>query len=141
MKNKLNPDALLKKFGLKVTPKRKEILSTMSQLGGPVTTQEIYEALPQSAKPDVATVYRNILTFVDVGLIKQLTLRPNIAHYELDIDRNDHHHIVCIDCGEIEELRDCKLHLLTTDLLSESKKFSEISGHTFELFGKCKKCK
>jgi Fe2+ or Zn2+ uptake regulation protein len=141
MKSKLETEALLKKYGLKVTPKRREILETMSNLAKPATTLEIHESLPRTLKADVATVYRNILTFVEVGLVKQLTLKPNVAHYELDIDHSDHHHIVCTDCGDIEELDGCTLDSFSQSMLSSSKKFTEISGHTFELFGKCKKCK
>lgn len=141
MKSKLETEGLLKSHGLKVTPKRKEILEVLYEIGKPATTLEIHDHLPHKVKADVATVYRNIVTFVEKGLVKQLTLKPNVAHYELDIHQSDHHHIVCTDCGEIEELEGCALHSLSQSLLGTSKKFSEISGHTFELYGRCKKCK
>lgn len=132
-------EGVLRRSGLKVTPKRVDILETIARLAHPVTTQEIYDNL-NKAEADVATVYRNIISFVQAGIVKQLTLRPNIAHYELDIEQSDHHHIICTACGEIEELPNCAVHSVAHTVLKNSKKFESITGHTFELFGMCKKC-
>ena len=131
---------LLKKYELKVTPKRVAILNIISSAKKPLTTSEIEKKLERSAdKIDQVTVYRNINIFVKVGILKELSIKKGISHYEYNYGHT-HHHIICTDCGTVEDFTECVADTISNRVLKTSKKFKTISGHNFELFGLCRVC-
>ena len=69
-----------------------------------MSAQEIIDALPSDT--DQATVYRTIKSLKEKGVIKQIDLRHNHAHYEL-ANIAEHHHLICLRCGRIEDVAHC----------------------------------
>ena len=63
-----------------------------------MSAQEIIDALP--SRFDQATVYRTIGSLKEKGVVRQIDLRHNHAHYELT-DARDHHHLICEACGRL----------------------------------------
>ena len=49
----------------------------------------------------LATVYNNLRAFVNEGLVKELKISGSTSHY--DFIAHDHHHVVCENCGQIED--------------------------------------
>jgi len=125
----------LNSVGLKATSARLLILRTFSEKCHPLCAEEVYKKLKRDL--DLVTVHRSLTTFEKVGIIQKVDLRQNSQYYEL---KNHHHHLVCKTCGIIEEFDICDIDKLSSKVLHESKNFSEINQHLFELFGTCKKC-
>jgi Fur family ferric uptake transcriptional regulator len=51
-----------------------------------------------------ATVYRNLPLLVEAGLVRELDFGKDYRLYDPNyIDRPDHNHIICLDCGRIFE--------------------------------------
>ena len=54
---------------------------------------------------DQATIYRNLLAFVDKGLARLASTAGGISRYELiqegESSQHVHPHFVCNDCGEV----------------------------------------
>lgn len=145
MKNKkiLNIDslrALLRKSGYKATPPRLAILRIFKKSGVPLSAQQIIESLPHGAGIDQATVYRTLKSFTEKGVIRPIDLRHNHAHYEL-MDVADHHHIICLRCGRIENVGHPGVEAMEATILQNAKQFAEIKQHTLEFYGICKACK
>lgn len=96
-----------------------------------------------SIVPDRVTLYRMMQDFERVGIVRQIDLRQGMAFYEIMPGKghhHDHHHIVCTQCGIVEDVEECFLHDSIKKVVKKSKKFSASYDHTFEIFGICKSC-
>ena len=123
--------------GLKVTPPRVAILHAFKKEHVPLSAQELFEAVSREGV-DMATVYRTIKTLEEAGIIRRVDIRKEALCYELA--EGHHHHIVCTDCGRIEDVHECHIGELVKKIVSQSKGFKNVTEHTFELFGICKDC-
>jgi Fur family ferric uptake transcriptional regulator len=128
---------ILRKSGYKATPSRLAILEVFKKMRIPMSAKNIIDALP--ADTDQATVYRTLKSLKEKGIIKQIDLRHNHAHYEL-ANTAEHHHLICLRCGRIEDVHHCNLEVTQEAVLKSSKKFAEIQQHALEFYGICKSC-
>ena len=126
---------LIKDKGQRFTSQKREILCVLQQK--PQTVLEIYTAVNSKKNSmDKATVYRILTSFLDLGIVNKVQLNDKEARFELS-NSGHHHHLVCEDCGEIEDIQ-----LPEDILLREVKKKSafKIKSHSLEFFGTCKHC-
>jgi Fur family ferric uptake transcriptional regulator len=137
MKQKRDLRELLRKSGYKATLPRLAILTLFEKSGNPLSAQEIINLLPKDF--DQATAYRTLKSFQVKGLIRPIDLRHNHAHYEL-ADSADHHHLICLRCGRIEDVEHCEVEAVHSAVIRNSKHFAEIKQHTLEFYGLCKSC-
>lgn len=128
---------LLRKSGSKATASRILVLRTLKKNKNPMSVQEVIDLLDKQM--DQATVYRIFKALKEKGLIRQIDLRHNHAHYEIATDK-EHHHLICTDCGRIEDVYDCEVKDAHSLILRHSKYFSKISQHALEFYGVCKVC-
>ena len=126
----------LKSKGLKATPGRLEMLLILARLHAPLSAEDICGKL-RSAQVDRATVYRTLSSFVQAGILKKVSLQTGAEHFELNDDH--HHHLVCTECGAIEDFERCDVEDATKAILKHSG-FKSVSAHSLELFGTCKSC-
>lgn len=131
-----NSKSLIRKGGLKATPARIDILKILSASKAPLSAQEVIE---KASWIDQVTVYRILKAFKDKGLIKQIDLRHNHAHYEV-VGIDDHHHLVCISCGRIQDVHECDVEEMYKAILQGASTFAEIRQHSLEFYGVCKTC-
>lgn len=135
--------SLLKSGGSKLTPQRLAILEVIiEQEGKHLTIEEIYEIV-KSQKPEigVATVYRTILLFDELGLVTKLDLNDGIYRYELSHEEelHKHHHLICNNCGAVEEVDGDLLEEVEKKIEKEYK--FQIQDHSLKFFGLCKNCR
>ena len=128
---------VLRKSGLKATPARLLILALMKKSRHPLSAQEIIEELGRNF--DEATIYRILKNLKSRGIIKQIDLRHNHAHYEL-VSLEDHHHLICMQCGKIEDITGCEVEDMYHTILAASKEFRDIRQHSLEFYGTCASC-
>lgn len=128
---------MLRKSGHKATPPRLAILSLFAKHKNPMSAQEMIAAL--GSKIDQATVYRTLKSLKGTGVIRQIDLRHNHAHYELT-DAHDHHHLMCLRCGRIEDVEHRGVEEFENRVIKGSRHFAEIRQHTLEFYGICKAC-
>ena len=128
----------LRKNGHRVTPQRVMILQVMREHGGHVSAEEIYQRL-HGEHPYVnrSTVYRTLEMLSKEGIVTVTDLGKGRVHYELHSDE-PHHHLVCQNCGKVEELDHTLLEPLQTALLRKYKFKANIEH--FAIFGLCNKC-
>jgi Fe2+ or Zn2+ uptake regulation protein len=120
----------LKESGSKLTYQRKTVLEQLFLSHKPLTLNEIHG---KCKKIDFTSVYRSTKLFKEIGIAEEIIFADKKVRYKLT--SNDHnHHIMCSNCGEIEELPVC--------LLSDIKKITKykITNHTLEFLGLCPKC-
>ena len=128
---------ILRKSGYKATDGRLAVLNILDKSKDPLSTKDIIDVLKDDI--DQATVYRIIKALKEKGLIRQIDLRHNHAHYEI-YREDEHHHLICSNCGTIEDVNDCGLESMHENILKKSKKFTEIRQHALEFYGICKSC-
>ncbi len=130
-----SPIEALKRAKLKVTPARTHILELFNEDCKPLNAEDIAEKIKDT---DPVTVYRTLASFEKAKILKQVDLRKGSVYYELA--DHHHHHIVCTDCGDVEEFEMCAVPKISEHVLKHSQKFTAINEHSLELFGVCKSC-
>lgn len=128
---------ILRKSGHKITPTRLAIMNAFRNAKRPLSAQELIDGLPRDT--DQVTIYRTLKSFKNKGVIQQIDLRHNHAHYEL-ADITEHHHLICVRCGRMEDVHHCGVKEIQDKVIRSSKHFSEIKQHTLEFYGICKNC-
>lgn len=130
--------AVLVAAGLKATRARLAVLSYFRRVTEPLSAQEAAKGIPRGMA-DQATVYRVVQSFLEAGILREVNLRHGHADYEL-ADRPDHHHVVCLGCGKVEEFDGCGAEALSRAVLKKLRSFRSIEEHAIELFGYCTTC-
>ncbi|MDZ4713016.1 MAG: Fur family transcriptional regulator [bacterium] len=121
----------------RITAPRLDILTILKANHKPLTISEIHGKLKNN-KIDLATVYRTINLFAELGIVYEIDFKDEFKRYELVYDRHHHHHIVCKKCKRVENVEACVLEEL--EKLLNKKGYSEIS-HSLEFFGVCEQCR
>jgi Fur family transcriptional regulator, ferric uptake regulator len=94
----------LRAAGLRRTSPRIAVLQQLEAATGPVSHGEIAERLAPSGY-DRATVYRNLMDLVEVGLVTRADLGDHVWRFELvrkgTKTHGEHPHFLCTDCGDV----------------------------------------
>ena len=128
----------LRKAGLKVTLPRIKILEILSTATPRhMSAEDIYKHLLESHEDiGLATVYRVLTQFEAAGLVSRHHFEDGMAVFE--INHGSHHdHIVCVDCGRVEEFMDSGIEERQT-AVAQRLGF-EIRDHSLILHGTCRR--
>lgn len=131
-------DADIKKAGLKVTLPRVKILKVLEASDARhMTAEDVYRSLlERNEEIGLATVYRVLTQFVEAGLVERHHFEGGQAIFELN--RGSHHdHIVCQQCGRVEEFVDETIER-HQHAIAEEHGF-EIEDHSLIIYGRCVK--
>ena len=124
--------------GLAFTFQRQVIYEAVVDSRGHPTPELIYEQVRQRIPSiSLGTIYKNVKTFLDSGVLKEVTLHH--GSLRLESNMTPHHHLVCSSCKAIFDIEDSALepvHLPTSEL---PKGFS-IQQCRVEFVGLCKNC-
>lgn len=120
----------------RITAPRINILKILKSNHKPLTIADIHKKL-LNKKIDLATVYRTMNLFAELGIVNEIDFKDEFKRYELIYDRHHHHHIVCKKCKSVENVETCILDDLESML--SKKGYREIT-HSLEFFGICKNC-
>ncbi len=102
-----------------------------------MTAEDVYKILlGRGEEIGLATVYRVLTQFVSAGLVERHHFEGGQAIFELN--RGTHHdHIVCQQCGRVEEFYDEMIEKQQHDI-AQSKGFT-INDHALIIYGRCVK--
>lgn len=129
---------LLRERRLKVTEARVMVLSALENIAKPADVTELIASLNKGGKKvDQATVYRTLDLLVKVKLVELIDFRDGKYRYELQ--KKHHHHLVCEECGSVDEVEG-DLMKFDERKIESVKKFL-IKSHSLEFFGLCRKCR
>jgi Fur family ferric uptake transcriptional regulator len=128
----------LRKAGLKVTLPRLKILEILeSSDTRHLSAEDIYKQLLGSNEDiGLATVYRVLTQFEAAGLVTRHHFEDGMAVFELNHGTH-HDHIVCMDCGRVEEFMDTSIEDRQT-AVARRMGFS-IQDHSMILYGHCER--
>lgn len=131
--------SMLREAELRVTDHRLAVLLYLSKVKQPVTVYEILDTLRKKEDIDQATVYRNLSSLHEAGLLRRLDFNHGHAHYELETGRPSYQ-LVCISCETIEKIEGVSIDDVIKKILKKSKKFKSTSPRSIEVYGMCKTC-
>ncbi|MFA6608360.1 MAG: Fur family transcriptional regulator [Candidatus Paceibacterota bacterium] len=130
---------MIKEAGLRVTDHRLAVLNFLSRVRQPITVYELVDSLRKKENIDQATVYRNLASLHEAGLLRRLDFNHGHAHYELETGRASHQ-LVCGKCETIEKIEGISIDDTVKKMLKKSKKFKSTTTHSVEIYGTCKNC-
>lgn len=125
--------------GLKATPSRIDILNLFNCECSPLSVEDVLLALKGKKRPDRATVYRILDSFVKAGILKDVHFNDGVVRFEKALGHSHHHHAVCTTCGTTCEVEDSGMEKAIEKVSKKIKGFS-LNEHSLEFFGTCDKC-
>jgi Fur family ferric uptake transcriptional regulator len=126
----------LRRAGLKVTVPRLKILEILAvNSAHHMSAEDVYRRLLESNEDiGLATVYRVLTQFESAGLVTRHHFEGGTAVFELD--QGEHHdHIVCEDCGRVEEFADAGIEERQREIAAQQG--FELTDHALTLRGRC----
>lgn len=133
--------AQLRQKNLRATPIRQTMLKILSGSQQPLAIGEIQAALLKHrfTQFDIATLYRNVITFKKAGLVTSVDVGAGREFYEYvsPSTAHHHHHVICESCRRIEHLDVCGIepHLKMLEKMGYQR-----LQHRLEFSGLCRNC-
>jgi Fur family ferric uptake transcriptional regulator len=126
----------LKNAGLKATLPRLKIINLFEQSSvRHLTAEDVYrKLLAEGLDVGLATVYRVLTQFEQAGLLVRHHFETGKAVFELN-QGGHHDHLVCLQCGRVEEFFDAEIEKRQTKIARE--RGFEISEHALYLYAEC----
>ena len=125
----------LKKNGYKTTARRKDILSFFEQEDGYRTAKDLQQFMLRKYKGiSLDTVYRNLHLYDEMDILESTELNGE-KHFRMKCAKYHHHHFICNECGNTEEIDICPMDEVETKLPN-----FQIEDHKFEIYGLCPIC-
>ena len=128
----------LRNAGLKVTLPRLKILDILADASARhMSAEDIYKKLLVSEEDiGLATVYRVLTQFEQAGLLSRSNFESGKAVFELN-EGTHHDHLVCLDCGMVEEFFDAEIESRQQDIAKH--RGFKLHEHALALYGTCTK--
>lgn len=93
----------LREHGLRVTSQRLATYEALRSLGRHATAEELLRAVtPRLPAMSLPTIYAGLELLVELGLVRKIASAGGTAFYDPIL--TPHHHLICADCGAIEDL-------------------------------------
>ncbi len=127
----------LKEAGLKLTPRRQAIIGFFIDCGSHLTPEEVWSKLKRKfERCGLPSVYRNLESLVECGILTRIQQFDRKKHYGLcsTVHGVHHHHITCIKCGKVDEIKDCAI--------KDARKINgyKVVSHFMQVNGICAGC-
>lgn len=89
-----------------MTPQRRAIVEVLLREGVHLTADQILTHV-RGEMPSIspATVYNTLHELEDMGLVRELDLGLGLEERRYDVVTERHDHIVCLECGRIEDVQ------------------------------------
>lgn len=141
---------VLKSKGYRITTPRRILVGLLAEGCEPLSIQEMHTAAnaeiqfqegKDAEEINLVTVYRFANLLVELGLIRRVEFQQGYYRYEREEPQtgDHHHHLVCSQCGKVEDFHGCTIGETLTARLEEESGF-KVERHQLELYGKCPDC-
>lgn len=125
-----------KKF--RITRLRKALIEELGISKKPLSAGEIIVNLKKrKIAIHKTSVYRQLLFLIEQDAVRKITFGEKKDRFELTIQH--HHHAVCQNCGEAEDLFHMEKKIKQMEQTLSEKQF-KVERHLVEFLGLCKKC-
>ncbi len=130
----------MQREGLKFTAPRERIARWIFNNHGHFTVDDIIEDFRKNGeKISPATTYRVVQMLFDLALVIEHNFGKETKYYEHTPGHPTHDHMICTECGSIEEFSDAGL-MAELHRVAEEKKFTMVK-HSLSVYGLCRNCR
>lgn len=123
--------------GMRMTQQRSHILEYLLKTNHHVEMDEIYRALRPQGIGKV-TVFRALKMLEECKLVDRVHSSDGKPRYEVKFERPHHDHLICIECGLIQEIQWPEIERI------QEKTCKNIgflpTFHRHEIYGRCQAC-
>lgn len=123
---------------MRMTSQREIILKELQDSHQHLSADELYERVKKiMPRISLATVYRNLETLSEAGIIGKLEISGRQKRFDSDI--HPHDHIYCLQCHRVDNI-DFDRNLVNPAEVASDKGY-RITGYRVEFKGLCSACR
>ena len=112
-------DDMLRDAGIRVTQQRRTVIAALVQSHDHPSAHDVYaRAKLVDNSVFFATVYRELATLTDAGIVQRIAVDDGPARFEM-APETEHDHLVDVDSGEVLELASKELVAVKSRLAAE----------------------
>lgn len=132
----------LREHEVRYTAHRRAVVAALAASEGPRSAAELHASLGDEVP--LSSLYRSLAVLEDAAILTPHLGARDVTRYELaEWITGHHHHLVCIDCGAVEDVElpapaETKVRDLVEGVGADSS-FTAM-GHTLEIEGRCARC-
>jgi Fe2+ or Zn2+ uptake regulation protein len=120
------------------TTHRQLLLDILREAEGHLDAKQLFqEAVKREPRISLATVYRNLHLFQELGLVDERRLDKSQCYYEVK-GAGEHYHLVCTTCGKVREFESPAVSRLV-DEVQRNSGFA-VTRAVLHLEGYCPQC-
>ena len=128
----------LERRKMRKTPERFAILDKIYSSSAHVDVVTLRQAmLADGFQVSRATVYNTLDLLIEAGLVRRIILGDGVTRYERIVQANNHHHLICTQCGKVKEMKAVEV---VGELLSRKPRSFEPMYYTLYIYGLCSRC-
>jgi Fur family ferric uptake transcriptional regulator len=130
--------AAVRRTGLRLTAARRLVLEALLAAREPISAEEIADGLGgKMTQSDIASVYRNLETLGELGLVRHFHAGHGPGRYVL-AGTGDREYLACESCGALESVEPAALDAVR-EAVRELSGFEARFSH-FPIVGLCPRC-
>ena len=123
------------------TSGRRELIELLVSIRRPATIPDLLAAQPKLTQ---SSLYRNLATLEQVGVVQKVVSTDDRARYELAEDlMGHHHHMICVGCGRVDDFvvsHEAERSLASVLSRAIGESGFRLSGHRLDVVGLCTTC-
>ena len=126
----------LKQHRLKITNQRIELVRKILHVGGHFTVEDIIFLFnKQEESISRASLYRVISLMLEAEILIEHHFNQNAKYYENARNYKHHDHLICLNCGYIEEFYNEQIEKLQEKVAHKNS--FKLKSHSLNLYGEC----
>lgn len=130
--------AVVRRTGLRLTASRRLVLEALLAAREPISAEDIADGLGGTmTQSDIASVYRNLETLGELGLVRHFHAGHGPGRYVL-AGAGDREYLACESCGALESVEPAALDAVR-EAVRELSGFEARFSH-FPIVGLCPRC-
>lgn len=126
----------------KLTPQREATVRVLLENEEDHLSAEDVYLLVKEKSPEIglATVYRTLELLTELKIVDKINFGDGVSRYDLRKEgaTHFHHHLVCIECGSVEEIQEDLLD--DVEVIVEDKWHFLVKDHRLTFHGICRSC-
>jgi Fur family ferric uptake transcriptional regulator len=127
---------------IRYTSGRQTVVGALAGAEGPLSAAELHDEVSRALP--LSSIYRSLAVLEETGVLAPHHGAKGLTRYELaEWLKGHHHHLVCIDCGAVEDVTINDHHEDQVDRvvneISSKAAFTPFN-HALEIEGRCARC-
>ncbi len=134
--------ARLGEAGVRYTRGRQRVVAALIEADGPRSAAELYAQM--EGPVPLSSLYRSLAVMAEADVLARHNGAQGVTRYELaEWLAGHHHHLVCDDCGTVDDVElpaalEATLHDLVERVAASGDFIA--AGHALEVVGRCRAC-